>query len=197
MFNVTLETPNPGPEVLAEAVDELALVLTTQSRLRRMDLFRKRDILVASRSDRPGRFRRLIDADLRRAEASLLRLTQVEATARTLAVEQLDTLRRCLGGLVAGYDIGGGTLGVRLGIHGSKRMIRMLLLSEPARRMRVQLQAYGKGGPPPGVNPARPVCLGQRGDAYTDWALDSMHLPTLVLTLVSYVRTNGSPNEEW
>lgn len=196
MFNVTLDAADPKPEELGIVAHELSLVIAAQSRLRQIDLRRKRDLFMASRSERTGRLRRMVDADLTRTEASLLHLVRVEKEARSIAEEQLEPLCRCLHGLVAAYDIGDRTLGVRIGSHGSRHMIRMLLLPEPARRMRVQLQTYGKGSPPTGRNPCRPVCLGHRGDAYTDLALDAMDLPTLVQTLVSYVRTNGSTNED-
>ena len=193
MFTVTLSAPQPEVAVLARARDELAALIQTHSRIRRADLLHRRDIWIATQNGPRSRADRFRSADIARSETSIEHLFEMEALADERAAEQLPALLRELGGLVKAYDLGGGCLGVRVTIPSTDIECRALLLPEPSRRTRIQLQPYGPGGPPEGPAPARQVCLGTHGDRFVDLALDRMHLPTLVLALVSYVRTNVAP----
>jgi hypothetical protein len=193
MFTMTLSVPRPEPAVLARARDELASLIRTHSRIRRTDLLHRREIWVASQSGPRSRADRFRNADIARSETSLRHLLEMEVLAEEKAAEQLPALLRELGGLVRAYDLGGGCLGIRVAVPPSDLESRALLLPEVSRRSRIQLQVYGPDGRPPGPAPAYQVCLGIHGDRFVDLALDRMHLPTLVLALVSYVRTNVEP----
>jgi hypothetical protein len=131
-----------------------------------------------------------------RAEAALKHLVETESKAAAHAAEQLPALLRELGGLVEAYDLGHGCLGVRVPVQRNDLGCRALLLPERARRFRIQMQPYGPNGPPQGPEPARQACLGMHGDRFVDLALDRMHLPTFVLAMASYVRTNIAPARE-
>ena len=193
MFTVTLSTPQPEAAVLTRAREQLAALIQIHSRIRCADLLHRREVWVASQSGPRRRSDRYRDIDIARTEWNLKRLREMDALAVVHAGHQLPMLLRELGGLVKAYDLGGGCLGVRVPIPSSDLECRALLLPETARRLRIQLQPYGLGGPPPGPEPAHNVCLGTHGDRFVDLALDRMHLPTLVLALVSYVRTNVEP----
>jgi len=197
MFTITLATPHPEAATRARAGHELATVIETHSRIRRAELAHRRDIWMASRGGPRSHGGRIRDADIARSEASIARLHEAESSAAARAAEQLPLLLRELGGLVKAYDLGGGCLGVRVSVPPTEIECRALLLPEPSRRERIQLQSYGPAGPPVGPQPARHVCLGTHGDRFVDLALDRMHLPTLVLALVSFVRTNVTPVRRW
>ncbi len=70
-----------------------------------------------------------------------------------------------------------------------KHTLRMLLLPEQARRMRVQIQPL-EGVDPRSLQRALPRCYGELGSALMDWSLDRMDLASLVLTALAYVAMN-------
>ena len=151
MFTLTLDTPQPDAALAARARDELAVLIEIHCRIRRADLLHHREYWIASRHGSRGRADRFRNADIARSEASLKHLFEVEALAAEQAAAQLPALLREIGGLVRAYDLGSGHLGVRVDVPGTRLQCRALLLPEPSRRARIQMQPYVRRTPPPGL----------------------------------------------
>jgi hypothetical protein len=185
MFILAITEAGLGPAREFQARCELARVIEQQCVLRCADLVHRAEVLrsAANLARRPDRRR---DLDIERTERRLRFLLATAKRALETAGPQLAALLRLVGGPLAGIDLGGCALGAR--VAGSP--VRALLLPEPLRRARVQLQIPPSGVLPPGIAQARQVCLGAQGDAFVDEALDRADLRTWALTLVSYVRTN-------
>ena len=187
MFKMSLSEPRLAPPLFEQACHELSRVLDAQRQLRQSDVEKKcHSLHVQLRSGRAGDRSTVVDLECAMRAAKALEVMQPEE----LAVKQLPLLLRHVGGLIETIDLGSSYLGLRIRNHEKASSTRAVVLPEPSRRLRVQMQPYGNGTPPEGPNPCRQTCLGAHGDSFVDFALDQLDLPTLALTLVSYVRTN-------
>ena len=190
MFDLLIERSDVSAPLRARAAEYVAGVLVTQATLRMSDLQRRRQYLAAELSI-PGRGRQQASqVDLDAVGAQMQALDRIRLGAAREAHTHLESLLRLLNGPVQALEFGEFRFAARLpSRESSQHSLRMLLLPEQPRRMRVQIQPM-EGVDPRTLQRAMPRCYGELGSALMDWSLDRMDLSSLVLTALAYVAMN-------
>jgi len=141
-----IDSPDLPAAKRARAVELLASVLNVQAEMRAREVDQRRGYLTHALV-RPHRsHKRQLQADLERAEALLALLQEVREHAPEHAAGRLQSLLRLLGGPVRALEFGPQRFAARVADREQPQGdVRILLLPEPVRPLRVQVQPVRDG----------------------------------------------------